>query len=735
MTFVKLLKEKSRAMVTGLLLSTLVIFIQFSPFESIREVLARADGLIYDIRLNATLDKRTGGFADVVIVDLDEKTMDDIGWPWPREDLAQLVYNLADAGAVVIGFDVIFAEPSRNPAKEVLIKMSEYETPPEILNELVITMDGDRAFAESFEATDVLFAYLLQQDDTKRGLLPSHEIQTDAPVNKKFLVENYSGYVSSLPLLHEASAGEGFMNSSPDQDGFLRRSALINRYGDKLFPSLSLEAARLYALADTIEVRTQPAGEFTSIDGVVIGNQLIPTDAKGRVLIPYRGGQRSFPYISAVDVLRGEFDASVFESAIVLVGTSAVGLADLRATPVGLQYPGVEVHANVIDGLLQPDILKYRPEWWEGAVVIYIIVMGLILSLAMPLMGPMWMAVTGVIALIGTGVGNVWLWNNVNMSLPMASSLLLIFTIMVYNIAKGFFSETQKRQQIKGIFDQYVPPAHIDKMLESPEDVSMDGERKEMSVLFSDIRSFTTISEKLSANELKQLLNRYFDPITESIFLHNGTIDKYVGDMVMAFWGAPLDDEKHAQNAVETSFEMLRITERLRNEFVAEGLPAVKIGIGINTGYMNVGDMGSTFRRAYTVLGDAVNLGSRLEGLTKFYGVEFLVSINTAEQCEGIVFRRIDKVKVKGKNEAVAILEPIAPERVNEQFTQELEAYHSAYDLYLDQKWDEAENAFNALKERSPDDILYDVYLERIPTLREQTLPEDWDGSYTHTSK
>ncbi|XOV79110.1 MAG: CHASE2 domain-containing protein [Aestuariibacter sp.] len=735
MTLVRLLKEKSRAMVTGLVLSTFVLLVQFSPFESVRQIVERADGLIYDIRLNTTLNRRNSGFADVVIVDLDEKTMEEIGWPWPREDLGQLVYNLADAGAVVIGFDVIFAEPSRNPAKEVLEKIIESESPPAILNELVISMDGDRAFAESFDATDVLFAFLLQQDDTRRGVLPSHEIITDTPVTDKMLVENYSGYVSSLPMLHEASAGEGFMNSSPDPDGFLRRSALINRYQDKLFPSLSLEAARLYALADTIEVKTQPSGEFTSIDGVVIGNQLIPTDARGRVLIPYRGPQRSFPYVSAVDVLRNDFDHSLFESAIVLVGTSAVGLADLRATPVGLQYPGVEVHANVIDGLLQPEILKYRPEWWEGAVVVYIILMGLLLSLAMPLMGPMFMALTGAVALSGTVLGNVWLWNNVNISLPMASSLLLIITIMVYNIAKGFFSETKKRQQIKGIFDQYVPPAHIDKMLEEPDQVSMDGERKEMSVLFSDIRSFTSISEELSANELKQLLNRYFDPITESIFHHQGTIDKYVGDMVMAFWGAPLDDEKHAQHAVETSFDMLRITERLRNEFVKEGLPAVRIGIGINTGFMNVGDMGSTFRRAYTVLGDAVNLGSRLEGLTKFYGVEFLVSLSTMEQCEGVTFRRIDKVKVKGKNEAVAIFEPIMPEIINDTFSEELHQYHHAYDLYLNQKWDEAEGAFKTLNQKNPEDILYHVYLERIPTLREQTLPEDWDGSYTHTSK
>lgn len=735
MRIVKVLLEKQRAMFTGLILSSFILFLQFSPFEIITQVLNRADGIIYDIRLKATLDNRSEGFADIVVVDLDEKTMDEIGWPWPRANLATLVNNLADAGTVVIGFDVIFAEPERNPAQEVYDKLGSMGMENRQIAQLVDEMDGDKAFAESFDVTDVLFAYILQGEDVKRGVLPTHEIDAEVNINDKLQVTTYDGYVSSLPMLHEASAGEGFMNSSPDPDGFLRRSSLVVRYEDKLFPSLSLEAARLYALADSIQVKTQQAGEYHLVEGVIIGNQLIPTDEKGRVLIPYRGEQRSFPYVSAVDVLNGEFDESLFEGAIVLVGTSAIGLADLRATPVGVQYPGVEVHANVIEGLLQPEILKYRPDWWQGAVAVYIIALGLLLSLLMPLLGPLFMALLGVMAFSGTILGNTWLWNNANISLPMASSLLLILTLVMYDIGKGFFTEAKKRKQIKGIFDQYVPPAHIDKMLESPDEVSMDGDRKELSVLFSDIRSFTTISEQLTANELKSLLNRYFDPITESIFNHNGTIDKYVGDMVMAFWGAPLDDEQHAQKSVDCAFEMLRLTAKLREEFVAEGWPAVRIGIGINTGDMNVGDMGSTFRRAYTVLGDAVNLGSRLEGLTKFYGVEFLVSITTMNQCTGVKFRRIDRVKVKGKNEAVAIFQPIAPEEATEEFLTEMEQYHAAYDLYLTQNWDQAESAFNALKQKNPNDILYDVYLDRIPTLRQQDLPQDWDGSYTHTSK
>ena len=734
------LKEHRRAIIAGfglvLLVSLLQFYVSRFPNTPLALQFNRIDGFIYDLRLKSTLDSRTSGFADIVIVDLDGETMEAIGWPWPRAKLAEMVYNLADLGAVVVVFDVLFADRERNPASEVSQVLAAQNLDNQNVASLVETMDGDKRFMASFDATDVMFSYLLNQTQLRRGVLPVHDIKSSQAIDNRSSVINYTGFESSIPEFHDASVGEGFMNSSPDSDGFIRRSPLVLRYGNRLLPSISLEAARLYALADTIEVVTQTAGELVNVEGVRIGNQLIPTDAEGRVLIPYRGPQFSFPYVSAIDVLNNDIEKpELFDSAIVFIGTSAVGLADLRSTPVGVQFPGVEVHANVLEGLLDPSILKYRPDWWEAAVLLYLLIVGLSLAIIMPLLGPGWMAITGMVAVSGTIYGNIWMWNEVNIALPMAASILLLLLLMMYNIGTGFFAENKRRQQIKGIFDQYVPPAHIDKMLDEPDSVSMEGERKELSVLFSDIRSFTSISEKLSANELKMLLNRYFDPITETIFYHQGTIDKYVGDMVMAFWGAPLDDEKHAQNAVETAFEMLRITERLREEFTADGLPEVKVGIGINTGDMNVGDMGSTFRKAYTVLGDAVNLGSRLEGLTKFYGVELLVSEATINQCEGIRFRRIDRVKVKGKNEAVAIVEPIAPERETESFLQEMQLYHKAYDDYLAQQWDSAKAQFKTLAEMNPQDILYTLYIERIETLREQSLPDDWDGSYTHTSK
>ena len=736
--FSTMFSGKKQNIFIGLLMAVAVICLQFVPLQGISYIIERADGVIYDVRLNATIKQQQhrSSVAQVIIVDIDESTMDTIGWPWPRKKLGELVTNLADAGAVVIAFDVLFAEPERNPALEVSALLGSEHQQNDSVQSLIEQMDGDLAFANSLSQTDVLLGFLLQQNhQVKRGELPANRIHSKHPSDKPLSALNYQGYVTSLPKLHFASAGAGFINSSPDADGFLRRSALVSVYDDQLYPSLSLEAARLYSLADNIDVITLAAGNKMNIKGLKIGDSLIPTDAEGRVLIPYRGPQRSFPYIPAIDILNQQFDRTLFEGSVVFVGTSAVGLVDLRATPVGVQFPGVEVHANVFEGILNPELLHYRPDYWQALVLMYLLVVVISLAFLLPALGPVWMAVAGITTLLMTLLTNFWFWSNVQIALPLASSILLVLLITSYNIAHGFLAESRKRQQIKSIFNQYVPPAHIDKMLDSPDDVSMEGERKQLTVLFSDIRSFTSISESLSANELKQLLNRYFNPITECIFKHNGTIDKYVGDMVMAFWGAPLDDEKHGENAIEAALNMLIITKQLSDEFVKEGLPEIKIGIGINTGDMNVGDMGSSFRRAYTVLGDAVNLGSRLEGLTKFYGVDCLVSEETRDQSGRYHFQLIDRVKVKGKNEAVSIYQPFAKSDGDKPLIEEISQHHTAHQLYLSQNWHEAHSAFMELVRQYPQTLIYQIYLDRIEELKVTTLPQDWDGSYTHTSK
>lgn len=747
-------------MLIGLVLTLLCGYLVNPSFSTIKQAIERIEGIVYDIRLNATLPEqiRETDF-NIFIVDIDEKSLEEIGqFPWTRTVIKDLVSQMVDAGVVVIGFDITFSEPELNPIDKVLgseLSNPLYQGNEKLFNQLKQELDADQQLASVLGDTDVVLGILFQQDEKVNvGSLKPSSILLDDPAldPAKITVASFSGQLANVDVIQEAAIGQGFFNSAPDPDGYIRRAYTVIEHDGQFYSSLALEAARLYTLSDNIELETEDIGSgLHSISSVKFGNFRIPTDEFGRVLIPYRGGQKSFPYISASDILHGRVPAEKMENGIALIGTSAVGLADLRATPVGLQYPGVEVHANVLEGLLQAtkvqsmeqtdelneetNLFSYRPDYWEAATYLQILLIGILLTLILPNLGPLQMALVGLSAGLFVISLNIYLWFN-QVELPLIQPLALVISVSIYNMARGFFTESSNRQQIKSMFDQYVPPAHIDQMLSDPSSVTLEGERKQMSVLFSDIRSFTSISEKLSANELKDMLNEYFSPITKSIFEHQGTIDKYVGDMVMAFWGAPLDDPNHAEHAVIGGFDMLKLTAQLRDEFVAKDWPAIHVGIGINTGDMNVGDMGSEYRRAYTVLGDAVNLGSRLEGLTKFYGLEFLVSEFTAELCPNIAFRPVDKVKVKGKDEAVAIFEPVCKkDELNDELVMELDLLKLAYQHYLEQHWQKAAEGYQQLVKLNPDIYLYQMYIERIDLLKEQDLGDAWDGSFTHTSK
>ncbi|NQY87898.1 MAG: adenylate/guanylate cyclase domain-containing protein [Colwellia sp.] len=735
------MKHHRYAILSGVLLSCLVIFLQFSSHPDVKQLLSRFDGIFYDIRLRATLEYRRTTDQPIIIIDIDEKSLAAEGrWPWSRKKIADLVNNLANAGVAVVAFDILFSEPERNPVDEISAHFhaNNIAMPP-YLAEIKGALDADLILSKSITATDVVLA-LLFQDDNKisKGDLPASVITGSENVDfSKLIRVSFTNYESNINILQTQAAGSGFINSTPDQDGFIRKAALIAEHQGKFYPSLALEAVRLLTFTDTITLELVDIGNnVKQIAGIKWGNELIPTDAAGRVLIPFRGKRKSYPYISATDVLHNNIAAGILEGAVVFVGTSAVGLADLRATPVELSYPGVEVHANVFEGLLYPQILPRQPDWWEAALAIILVVLTIFCVLVFPAIGPMSLTITVILLMILTTWFNFWLWQIHHISLMITTSLLLIFLVGIYNLGLGFFKENSQRKMIKGIFDQYVPPAHIDKMLSDPNSVNLDGERKEMTVLFADIRSFTSISESLSASELKNLLNKYFNPITKSIFDHKGTIDKYVGDMVMAFWGAPLNDAEHAQNALNAALAMQEITAKLRDEFKQIGLPQIYVGIGLNTGEMSVGDMGSEYRRAYTVLGDAVNLGSRLESLTKFYGVECLVSASTKTHCPKHHFRFIDCVKVKGKNESITIFEPLTEQQLSApSFKDEISAYKAAYQHYLSQNWQQAKKDFTALLNNYDERKIYQIYLLRISTLEQQTFAGKWDGVYTHMEK
>jgi len=766
----------------SLLVTALVFAVFESPNPAIAGLRQRLDNVVYDQRFNMLTPSIRSSDPAIVIVDYDQKSLEREGqWPWSRFKLGQLVEQLAGYGVLVVGFDVFFPEYERNLAAELQSRIELDPAYAEIaapllpqLEEYREVFDGDRAFAESMQSVDTVLGFSFSPNpDVRGGMLPEPIFRIDESERSLISLQSMRGHTGNVDVLQEAARGAGFFDTVPDIDGIIRASPLIMQFEDEIYPSLALDMARLYLFADefSADIEADATGRSSEMHGVFMGGVRIPTDANGRVRVPYIGPSHSYPYISATDILRGTLrpeEEEILFNSLVLVGTTATGLYDLRATPVEEVYPGVEIHANILNAILNSsrslvvesdqsavgngqggfsDILSVlneggmspfpvRPDWERGVIRFSIIVIGVGLSLIYPYLGPALLGISSITFLVGLTLLNFQLWNRYNLDFSLVILWLLLILITTVNMTYGFLKESLSRRAIKGMFDQYVPPAHIDAMLNNPDKYNFEGESKELSVLFSDIRGFTSISEKLSAVQLKSMLNDFFTPITGIIFDQQGTIDKYVGDMVMAFWGAPLDDPDHRAHAVTAALLMQKKVEELKPVFHERGLPEVNVGIGINTGMMSVGDMGSTYRRSYTVLGDAVNLGSRLESITKIYGVKILIGEQTYDVLKGFLCRQVDKVQVKGKEEPIRIYQPLCHDA---ETTPELRAlvddYHRAYGLYQQQQWDAAESLFRELQQRDPGTALYALYLERIATLRLAGLPVDWDGTYRHTSK
>ncbi len=769
-----LFKGRRLPILLSLLVTFLVCWVQVTPTAGLSSLIERLDHLIYDQRFAVMPKPIKNPENKIVVIDIDERSLQAEGqWPWDRFKVGRLIEKLQSYGVIVAGFDMNFPEPQRNAMQDLLTRVDQDSLEPDFLarlNDVESVLDGDTYMANAIAdpAMDVALAVSFNPvDEVEYGALPEPIVSLDSAIADKVQLQEMAGYTGNIAVLQSAARGSGIMNQLPDVDGVVRRVPLVVRYKDQLYPTLALEMARLYFFEDAFELVTYPVGDIHQVEGVRVGHNAgqyeLATDARAQVLVPYVGrsvlsGEGLYPYVSATDVLNDRVERSVLENALVLVGTTSTGMFDLRSTPLESVYPGVEVHANILNGILDSFVVQeisagsqadmnalgtsgagafpYKPVWEDGAILFSLLVVGLALSVILPFLGPATLAGAAVVLIAATIWGNFQLWATAKMDISLTLILFLIVALFVLNTAYGFLSERLTRKTIKGMFDQYVPPAHIDAMLANPDAYTFDGESREMTVLFADIRDFTTVSESLSATELKQLLNEFFTPVTSIIFEHNGTVDKYVGDMIMAFWGAPLHDPQHRSNAVTAALEILEKVEQLHEEFPKKGFPAINIGIGINTGMMNVGDMGSVFRRAYTVLGDAVNLGSRLEGLTKFYGVKLLIGEETYGQLDGFLCRLIDKVKVKGKDLAVNAYEPLYKEsEASDALQAEVADYHSALDYYYAQAWDSAHEKFAALQKQSPNTLLYAIYLERIEALRTQSLGSDWDGSFQHLSK
>ena len=704
----------------------------------------------YDARLNFTrpdtIDDR------IIIVDIDETSLAEVGrWPWGRDKLARIVDNLFDHYEVdVVGFDIVFAEKDESSglekfeqlARGSLRNVDEYQ---QALKEIRPSLQHDEIFAESLVGRNVVLGYyfkskLQKNESGVTGLLPPALTKMDVQWSERLPINKAVGYGGNLEILQaSAPAGGYFDNPYVDADGVFRRVPLVQSYQDYLFASLALATTQAYLGAAGIELAIETEGtrggkEYYALETINLANHRIPVDANGAVFVPYRGRQGSFPYVSAHSVLSRTANPVAMKDKIILVGTSAPGLLDLRSTPVQNIYPGVEVHANIISGILD-DRIKHKPAWTVGYEFVLLTVIAVGMALLLPLVSPL-LAAIGTLAITGLVLAGTFVAWESNLILPLASPLLLILLMFMLHMSYGFFIESRGKRQLANLFGHYIPPELVDEMSESPEQYSLEGENREMTVLFSDVRGFTSISEGMDPKQLTQLMNALLTPMTRVIHKNRGTIDKYMGDAIMAFWGAPLHDSEHARHALYAAIEMMDELKIMQADFRQRGWPEVNIGIGLNTGDMNVGNMGSEFRMAYTVLGDAVNLGSRLEGLTKNYGVNIIVSESTKAAIPEFVFRELDLVRVKGKNEPVAIFEPVGHKNdLDKAVTSEISEYRKALKNFRAQSWDKAELDFFNLNRAYPERQLYQVYMQRIEIYRNDPPGENWDGCFTHTTK
>jgi len=679
-------------------------------------------------------------FADVVVVDIDEKSLAEEGhWPWGRDRLASLLDELFDRqGAAVVGFDVVFAESDGSSGLPVLQQLARQQLRdvPQYkvaLQSLYPELDRDRRFAAKMQGRPVLLGYYFTSPEDGAAAHVSGALPE--PLFPPHMFEGMSvpsvtanGYGANLPVLQKAAAGAGHFNPWPDFDGITRRMPMLVEYRGAHYEALSLAVARTYlGIDDVVPVVPSTDGPAAPVEWLKLGRLKIPVDRYMRALVPYRGAQGSFRYVSASDLLHRRVPQGALAGRIVLVGATAPGLTDMHATPVASTYPGVEVHANMIAGILEQNI-KQRPAYVPGVELATLLAAGLLLAWLLPRLTPLRASLVTLAVLLLVAGTNLAAWRYGDLVLPLASSLLLILSLFVLNMSWGFFVESRAKRQISDMFGQYVPPELVDEMSSNPGHFDMRGRSCEMTALFADVRDFTSISEKLDPEALSELMNAYLTPMTQSIHQHRGTIDKYIGDAIMAFWGAPVADPQHAANAVLAGLEMQRRLAELNREFKARGWPGLAIGIGINSGIMSVGNMGSRFRRAYTVMGDAVNLASRLEGLTKQYGVAMIVGAHTREAAAGVVFRELDRVRVRGKAEATSIFEPLGlSAEVDAARLADIERFHRALEHYRAQQWDQADEL---LAPAAPGCRLYRIYRERIAHFRLHPPGADWDGVF-----
>jgi adenylate cyclase len=680
----------------------------------------------------------------VVIVDLDEASLKDIGqWPWPRTIVADLVTKLTQLGAVAIAFDVIFAEPDRMSPSIAATSFRNLDE--ETRNKLQSLPNNDEVLAQAIRRSRVVVGQV-------GSATPAPRSQTEAALQTGFAVRGpdpsrflvtFAGLLRNVAPIEEAAAGRGVFSILPERDGIVRRVPIIMQAQGSMVPSLSMEMLRVVTNSGAILVRTDQAG----VQSVAVPGLQVPTDQNGRFWIHFNGHDPA-RYVSAKDVLQGRVPRDRVEGKLVLIGTSAAGLLDVKATPVSAAIPGVEVHAQVLESTLTKSLLTY-PNYAVGAELLAAALVGLAIIIVAPMFRASIVIALGAIV-IAALIGASWyLFSQYNLLLdftyPLMASLFVYLTLIFVN----YFKEQKQRQQIRAAFGFYLSPALVEQLARSPEKLVLGGEERRMTVLFSDVRGFTTISEsyKHDPQGLTRLMNRFLSPLTNAIIERNGTIDKYIGDAIMAFWNAPLDDPQQEVNACEAALEMLARADKLNRQFKHEAdqnggtYRPLHVGIGLNTGPCVVGNMGSDFRFNYSVLGDTVNVASRLEGRTKDYRIPIIIGAGTEQNArEKFATLEIDRIQVKGKTEPETVFTLLGHAELaqNPNFRELRDLTAKMLGYYREQDWTQALATIELCRKASEPfgiSALFGMYAERIEGFRRHPPPPDWNGVYEAESK
>ncbi|MET4066044.1 adenylate cyclase [Bradyrhizobium sp. S3.2.6] len=690
------------------------------------------------------VDPRHKTVRPVTIVDIDDKSLARFGqWPWSRTRIADMIVNLTSNGAVVIGFDVVFSEADRlNP--DLVANQMRYldDATRTKLRELP---SNDQILSEAIKRSRVVLGETGQQKVTSEvdKTLPFTGVATVGEENAERFLFEFPGLLRNVPVIEKVAVGRGLFSIPTERDGLIRRVPMIMLAQGNIMPSLSLEILRVVTGTPTLLVRTDKTG----IRAIRLKGVEIPTDENGQLWVHYARQDPSI-YVSAADVLDNTVPPSKINGKLVLIGTSAVGLNDIKTTPVSRAMPGVEIHAQVLESVLTGAAIS-RPNYALGVELITATIIGVLVIIFTPNLGPVRLVIAGAMfaaILVGTSWFFYWKYRYlIDFTYPLLSTTAIYLTF----IFSSFVREQRQRVQIRGIFAQYMSPVLVEQLAQSPEKVVLGGEERELTIMFSDVRGFTSISEsyKHDPQGLITLMNRFLTPLTDVIIEEKGYVDKYMGDAIMAFWNAPLDDAEHQVNACEAAIQMLEkidVVNKEREQEAAEGghvyIP-LNVGIGLNTGIGVVGNMGSDLKKNYSVLGDSVNLASRLEGQTKEYGFPIIVGSRTALAAKDkFAILELDFIMVKGKSEPEVIYAIAGREDVMQSaaFQRLRNITIEMLGCYRNRDWHGALEAIERGRRSEDADTLeklFKLYEARIKDFKIDPPPEGWTGAFALLTK